>query len=89
MEGQIPETVKAERMRRLIAVGDELARQYRERFLDKSVPVLLEDQAPDGSMTGYTPEYIHVLVEGGKSGQVVNVRLESLTEEGMCGTLVE
>ena len=40
-------------------------------------------------MTGYTPEYIHVLVEGGESGQVVNVRLESLTEEGMCGTLVE
>ena len=89
MERQIPETVKAERVRRLIAVGDELARQYRERFLDKSVPVLLEDQAPDGSMTGYTPEYIHVLIEGGESGQVVNVRLESLTEEGMCGTLVE
>ena len=43
----------------------------------------------DGSMTGYTPEYIHVLVAGGESGQIVNVRLESLTEVGMRGTPVE
>ncbi len=89
MDDQVPENVKAERVRRLIAAGDELARQYREQFLGKIVPVLLEDQAPDGSMTGYTPEYIHVLADGGESGQIVNVRLESLTEEGMRGTPVE
>ena len=89
MDDQVPENVKAERVRQLIAAGDELARQYREQFLGKIVPVLLEDQAPDGSMTGYTPEYIHVLVAGGESGQIVNVRLESLTEEGMRGTPVE
>ena len=89
MEGQVPEAVKAERVRRLIAVGDELARQYRELFVGKVVPVLLEDHAPDGSMTGYTPEYIHVLADGGESGQLVKVRLEALTEEGMRGTIVE
>lgn len=89
MDDQVPENVKAERVRRLIAAGDELARQYREQFLGKIVPVLLEDQAPDGSMTGYTPEYIHVLADGGESGQIVNVHLESLTEEGIRGTPVE
>ena len=40
-------------------------------------------------MTGYTPEYIHVLADGGESGQLVKVRLEALTEEGMRGTIVE
>ena len=70
-------------------MGDELARQYREPFVGQVVPVFLEDSAPDGSMTGYTPEYIHVLADGGEGGQLVKVRLEALTEEGMRGTIVE
>ncbi len=85
MPDQIPEHVKADRVRRLIALGDELAKNYHESFLGKTVPVLVEEKHKDGGMVGYTPEYIHVRVPEGSSGNVCNVRLTSLTEEGMAG----
>lgn len=50
MEEQIPEAVKAERVRRLIALGDELAKRYHERFLGAEADVLLEERQPDGSV---------------------------------------
>jgi len=89
MADQIPEPVKAERVKRLIALGDELARRYHERQIGKVVPVLLEESLQDGSMVGYTPEYIHVRVPGGVSGKVVNVRLTAIEGEGMLGECVE
>lgn len=88
MPDQIPEHVKAERVKRLIALGDDLARQYHEAFLNTISPVLLEERLKDGAMVGYTPEYIHVRVAGGEPGTVANVRLTALTEEGMLGELV-
>lgn len=89
MEEQIPEAVKAERVRRLIALGDELAKRYHERFLGAEADVLLEERQPDGSVMGYTPEYIHVRVSSGEPGSLVRVRLDGLTQEGMHGTVVE
>ena len=88
MEEQIPEHVKAERVKRLIALGDMLAQKYHEGFLGRTVPVLLEEQMADGSMTGYTPEYIHVRVPEGPAGEIVTVRLDALTQEGMSGAMV-
>ena len=88
MPDQIPEHVKVDRVRRLIALGDELAKNYHESFLGKTVPVLVEEKHKEGGMVGYTPEYIHVRVPGGESGTVVNVRLTAITEEGMSGELV-
>lgn len=88
MPDQIAESVKADRVRRLIALGDELAADYRRGFLGKTVPVLVEEPDHDGGMAGYTPEYIHVRVPEGKSGSIVSVRLTALTEEGMTGEIV-
>ena len=85
MPDQIPEHVKAERVRRLIALGDELARKYHEEQIGKVVPVLLEESLEDGSMVGYTPEYIHVRVPSGESGSIVNVRLTAIEGDGMLG----
>lgn len=85
MPDQIPEHVKADRVHRLIALGDELAKNYYEGFLGKTVPVLVEEKHKDGGMVGYTPEYIHVRLPEGNSGTVSYVRLTSLTEEGMAG----
>ena len=89
MPDQIPESVKADRVKRLIALGDELAREYHESFIGRAVPVLLEERLPDGSMVGYTPEYIHVRVSGGESGKVQSVRLTAIEDEGMVGECAE
>ena len=89
MPDQIPEAVKAERVKRLIALGDELAQKYHEGFLGRTVPVLLEERLEDGSMVGYTPEYIHVRVPEGESGKVVNVRLTAIEGDGMLGECIK
>ena len=90
MDKQIPESVKAERVKRLIALGDELARRYHEGFLGKTAPVLLEERACEGEWTGYTPEYIQVRVRGDQArpGHIARVRLDTVTPEGMSGVIV-
>ncbi|MEG0491667.1 MAG: tRNA (N(6)-L-threonylcarbamoyladenosine(37)-C(2))-methylthiotransferase MtaB [Clostridia bacterium] len=89
MPEQVNENVKAQRVHRLIAVGETLACRYREALLHLVRPVLLENQLPDGSWAGYTPEYVHVCVPSGSAGALVNVCLEKLTKEGMSGRVVE
>ncbi|MBP3540912.1 MAG: tRNA (N(6)-L-threonylcarbamoyladenosine(37)-C(2))-methylthiotransferase MtaB [Clostridia bacterium] len=89
MDGQLPEHVKSQRVNRLIQVGNELADDYRQRFIGRKVSVLVEDPAPDGGMTGYTPEYIHVVMDRGETGRLVTVELRALTEEGMSGVVVD
>ena len=89
MDGQVEEAVKAQRVHRLIALGDALSRRYREGFLGREVPVLLEEALPDGGAEGYTPEYVHVRARDGRPGALARVRPDALTEEGMSGTVVE
>ena len=89
MPDQIPEHVKADRVKRLIALGDRLALHYHEAQLGQMAPVLLEESLEDGGMVGYTPEYIHVRVPHGESGKVVNVRLAAIEGDGMLGEYVE
>lgn len=89
MSGQVPKAVKEARVRALIALGETLAKQYREALLGTTQPVLLEETLDGGRMAGYTPQYVHTACAGGRAGEIVLVRLEALTEEGMCGTVVE
>ena len=89
MDGQVPEDVKEERVRRLIAVGTELADAFRGKLLNTVRPVLLEERLENGCLCGYTPEYVQVTCAGGAAGQIVNVRLTALEKEGMRGETVE
>lgn len=89
MPMQIPEPIKAERVHRLIAVGEHLATAYRTRLLGTVQPVLLEEKNASGQPCGYTPQYVHVACSGGQTGEIVNVRLTELTKEGMAGAPVE
>lgn len=66
MDGQIPESVKAQRSAILAASGEEMARDYRERLVGQERTVLLEEPfVLDGKRyyTGFTKEYVKVAVE--------------------------
>lgn len=89
MPGQVPEAVKADRVHRLIALGEELMAAYHGTLLGETREVLLEERLSTEEMTGYTPEYVQVFVSGGESGQVRRVRLIALRGEGMEGTIQE
>ena len=89
MADQVPQGVKDARVRRLIAVGEELADAYRQTLLGTTQPVLLEEALGGGHYGGYTPQYVHVEVNGGVTGHIVQVRLTGLMQEGMTGEPVE
>ena len=89
MPDQIPEPEKEKRVHRLMALESRTATAYRESLLGEIRSVLLEEPLADGRMAGYTPEYVQVAVEGGQSGQLVNVLLTGLTPEGLEGRIVE
>ena len=65
MTDQLPEQVKKERSRILIALGQEHQREYMEQFLGKKKEVLFEEQQKIQGKTywtGHTMEYLKVAV---------------------------
>ncbi len=64
MDGQIPEKVKAERSRRLIALAKEQSERFRRYYLGRQCAFLSEELVAVGGVTyetGYTPEYVRCL----------------------------
>ena len=88
MPGQLPNALKDQRARELIALGESTARAYQESWLGCTAPVLLEEQDAQGRWLGYTPEYIPVTLPdcpACRSGVVVTVRLTGILGDGMEG----
>lgn len=88
MSGQVPRALREERARALIAVGNELARAYRESLIGKTVEVLAEETDAQGVIHGYTREYMDCAVPGGRQGVAYAVRVTGLTEEGLAGEIL-
>ena len=84
MPGQLPDAVKKQRARDLIALGGELRRRFHEEHLGRPLSVLVET-AGDGLAEGTSDNYIKVRFAGGPSlvDQVVTVRGVRADNEGM------
>lgn len=74
MEGQVPEEVKHERARKLIAIGNKLETDFVSGMIDTVQSVLFEQPAGDGLAEGYTGQYIRVRAKA-QPGEIRNVRL--------------
>jgi threonylcarbamoyladenosine tRNA methylthiotransferase MtaB len=74
MTGQVPEKVKKERSRRMLALAEESARKFKESFSGESLDVLWEKQTEDGDWTGITGNYIRVTT---KSDDDLSNKLQS------------
>ena len=84
MSGQVQKAVREERARRLIAIGNELNRQYRTDLIGRDVQVLCEEII-DGAATGYTDTYIPCRFDNGEPGEMYTVRITDLTDDGVTG----
>ncbi len=61
---QIDAKVKAERVRKLIDLSDELAKQYRENFVGKELEVILEERnKTTGLLCGFTSNYLKLNID--------------------------
>lgn len=85
MENQVPEDVKNERVHKLIALSDQLAKEYASDYEDEVVEVIPEEsfkEEPGNNLyVGYTPNYLKVVFEGNEEmiGKLVKVKI---TEAG-------
>ncbi|MBQ7849246.1 MAG: tRNA (N(6)-L-threonylcarbamoyladenosine(37)-C(2))-methylthiotransferase MtaB, partial [Clostridia bacterium] len=90
MPGQLPRAEKERRARLLIAIGEETAAAYQQRWIGHAATVLLEEKR-GSDWFGYTAEYIPVTVSDGPEchqGAIVPVTLTAITPDGMTGEII-
>ncbi|MEK5079779.1 tRNA (N(6)-L-threonylcarbamoyladenosine(37)-C(2))-methylthiotransferase MtaB [Solibacillus sp. FSL W7-1436] len=81
MDDQVDEEIKNERVHRLIALNDQLAKEYSSRFEGEVLEVIPEERFKDGGnenlYVGYTTNYLKVIFEGTEEmvGQLVKVKI--------------
>jgi threonylcarbamoyladenosine tRNA methylthiotransferase MtaB len=85
MENQVPEDIKNERVHKLIALSDQLAKEYASNYEDQVVEIIPEEEYKDepgkNLFVGYTTNYLKVVFEGNEDliGKLVKVKI---TEAG-------
>lgn len=86
-EGQISNAVKKIRSKEMISAADECMEAFLKNQLSKTYPVLVETRIKNGMFEGYTPNYTRVFIKSDSDlgGQIVNVKLTELFDDGMIG----
>lgn len=80
----VPPQIQQSRTHQMLAVSDCKLHEFSSRFLGTVRPVLLE-HAPEGQpMSGFTDNYLKVLVNAPREldNTIVNVRLDSIAKDG-------
>ncbi|MDX5475340.1 MAG: tRNA (N(6)-L-threonylcarbamoyladenosine(37)-C(2))-methylthiotransferase MtaB [Bacillaceae bacterium] len=81
MEDQVEEEVKNERVHRLIALSDQLAKEYASNFENQVLEVIPEEEYKEkpnsGLYVGYTDNYLKVVLEATEDmvGKLVRVKI--------------
>lgn len=93
MKGQIDGKVKEERSKALIALNDINEQGFIEKYINKNVKVLLEQQVKgkENIFEGYTENYIKVEVEKPeniKSGDIIECRIEKAHKDFAEGKII-
>ncbi|MDX9917977.1 MAG: tRNA (N(6)-L-threonylcarbamoyladenosine(37)-C(2))-methylthiotransferase MtaB [Gudongella sp.] len=91
MENQVSGEIKNQRSEQLINIGDELAKEFHEKFINISLPVLYEDSSRNkNTFEGYTTNYIRVKTPSQKDiiGDIINTELGETDEQFMIGNII-
>lgn len=90
---QVPSEVAMRRSEELRLLGRRLLRAYQERFLGRTVEVLIEDQreGPRNELAGYAGNYLRILTDADESqvGTLQRVVLEEREASWMRGRVVQ
>ncbi|VWX38076.1 tRNA (N(6)-L-threonylcarbamoyladenosine(37)-C(2))-methylthiotransferase MtaB [Exiguobacterium oxidotolerans] len=79
MDDQVEESMKEQRVARLIALSDQLAKEYASKYEGELLEIIPEEVSEEagGRLVGYTDNYLRVAIEGDESliGQLVRVKI--------------
>ncbi len=73
---QVQDSIKTERVARLEELSERLHREFIESCLGDRAKVLMESKMKDGSLTGYTENYIRVSCRDGEVGKCSEIILD-------------
>ena len=84
MKEQVRASIKKGRSQKMLALAEESARNFRKRFLGRTMPLLWE-QKTNGIWSGLTGNYIRVYAKSDEdlSNQITEVKLEKLYKDGV------
>ena len=83
MKPRVTPDVVSSRARRLIGLGEEAARRFRERFVGRTLDVLAESRGDNGnSCTGFSSNYIKIKVLDPSQGSLNEILPVLITEAG-------
>ncbi len=89
----VPPHIQQERTHEMLAVSDRKLRKFSQRFIGSIRPVLLERTRDGMPMSGFTDNYLKVLVDAPHEldNTIVQVRLDAIADDGehILATLVD
>jgi threonylcarbamoyladenosine tRNA methylthiotransferase MtaB len=89
---QVPAREKEKRSKMVIALSEKNTMRFYNRYIEKIVPVLFEQEAPSmpGFYEGLTPNYIKVLCKGDNrlKGEIREVMLKQTKKDYILGKIV-
>lgn len=87
---QIHGSIKANRSKKLISLGDQLMNDFNNSFIDKTVDVLFEEEK-NRMFEGYTRNYIRVKVTSNKDirGDILPVKIIEKENDFLIGKIEE
>jgi tRNA-2-methylthio-N6-dimethylallyladenosine synthase len=88
VEDDVPESVKGDRLERILARQRRIALEENERFIGREVEVLFEAVARDGGCVGRAEDHRTVVARGGMIGELVTVRIEGALAAGLSGSVL-
>jgi threonylcarbamoyladenosine tRNA methylthiotransferase MtaB len=87
MAQQVQDTVKKQRVHRLIDLAGRMSTDYRQRYQGTKVPVLWETRRDGETWEGLTDTYVRVRArsEADLVNRIVPARIAGLSEDGLVG----
>ncbi len=83
MDNQVDESIKSQRSKLLIDLGNSVANEFMEKFVGKTLSVLVETQDSENIFEGYTTNYLKVLLKSDINikNQVVSANIKNVTND--------
>ncbi|MEL7646735.1 MAG: tRNA (N(6)-L-threonylcarbamoyladenosine(37)-C(2))-methylthiotransferase MtaB [Sedimentibacter sp.] len=87
MKNQVDDLVKSKRSKVLIDLGEEISREFMEKFVGRDLSVLVETEKKEKLFEGYTTNYLKVLLKSDINikNKIVYVRAKNVRNDYLAG----
>ncbi len=89
--GVVPKNIRNERAHKMSGLAAHLKKKFTEKYIGNVMPVLFESKHSDGTLSGFTANYIKVCAPApdDAAGKILNVQITGFDGENAIGILAE